>query len=89
MINSVMKHIHSYWVSIFLLPKKVLKSITAMCGIYLWDGKVATNKAPLGARDLVCRPRRKGGLGILECVTWIEAAIAKYVWNIARKDDNL
>ncbi|KAM3233259.1 hypothetical protein P3L10_018618 [Capsicum annuum] len=31
LVNSVLIHIHSYWFSIFLLPKKVFKSITTVC----------------------------------------------------------
>ncbi|XP_019246258.1 PREDICTED: uncharacterized protein LOC109225903 [Nicotiana attenuata] len=34
-------------------------------------------------------PKIEGGLGIIECEAWNQAAIAKYVWNIAKKADNL
>nr|XP_009781722.1 PREDICTED: uncharacterized protein LOC104230578 [Nicotiana sylvestris] len=30
-------------------------------------------------------PKIEGGLGIIECEAWNQAAIAKYVWNIAKK----
>lgn len=89
LVNSVLLHIHSYRASIFILPKLGLKGITAICRNFLWDGKVATNRSPLMAWDLVCRPKREGGLGITEYIRWNKAAIAKYVWNIAQKADNL
>ena len=37
----------------------------------------------------VCRPRALGGLGIRNIQEWNEAAIGKYVWNIAAKKDSL
>lgn len=74
LINSVLMHIHAYWSSIFILPKKILKSITAICRNFLWDGKVNTNKVHLIASDLICRPKIEGGLGIIECEAWNQAA---------------
>jgi len=55
--------------------------------------KIETSMEWLGARliawDLVCRPRKEVGLGIIECMTWNEVSIAKYVWNIASKIENI
>lgn len=79
LVNSVLIHIHSYWSTIFILPKVVLKKVIAICRNYIWDGKVHTNKVPLVAWDIVCRPKHKVGLGVRDCVEWNEAAIAKYV----------
>ncbi|KAK4710672.1 hypothetical protein R3W88_005185 [Solanum pinnatisectum] len=51
-------HMHSYWASIFMLPKNVLKDITAICRNYIWSGKVVTNRPlPLIAWDKVCKPK--------------------------------
>ncbi|XP_060170354.1 uncharacterized protein LOC132601271 [Lycium barbarum] len=49
LVNFVLLHVHSYWSSIFILPKQALKAITALCRNFLLDGKVATNKSPLVA----------------------------------------
>ncbi|XP_059281208.1 uncharacterized protein LOC132034887 [Lycium ferocissimum] len=46
-------------------------------------------KAPLVAWDVVCQPKKTSGLGATDCIVWNEATIAKYVWNIANKVDNL
>ncbi|XP_019225393.1 PREDICTED: uncharacterized protein LOC109206976 [Nicotiana attenuata] len=89
LINVVLLHVHTYWSSIFILPKAVMEKLIAICRNHLWDGKEQTNKAPLIAWDIVCRPKCKGGLGIKDCLVWNEAAIAKYIWNIAQKADNL
>ncbi|KAM3324089.1 hypothetical protein P3S67_005240 [Capsicum chacoense] len=57
LVNDVLLHIHSYWASIFILPKRVLKK-TTICRNFLWEGKVGSNKSPLVAWDLVCRPKK-------------------------------
>lgn len=89
LVNSVLLHIHNYWSTIFILPKQVLKGITAMCKNFLWDGKTATHKPLLVEWDLMCRAKQEKGLGITDIIKWNEAVIAKYVWNIAQKADNL
>ncbi|XP_049381419.1 uncharacterized protein LOC125845987 [Solanum stenotomum] len=89
LVNSVLLHIHTYWSFIFQLPKKVLKSITAVCRNFLWSGQENTTKSQLISWEKVCRSKKEEGLGIVDCMIWNEAAIAKYVWNIAKKADNL
>lgn len=37
----------------------------------------------------MCKPKKQQGLGIKDCITWNEAVMVKYVWNIANKEDNL
>lgn len=64
-------------------------SIISICRNYLWDAKAISSRAPLVAWDIVCRPKREGGLVISECITWNDAALAKYLWNIAKKSDTL
>lgn len=44
LVNVVLLHIHSYWSAMFILPKQVLKNITATCRNFLWSGKFHTNK---------------------------------------------
>ncbi|KAK4731424.1 hypothetical protein R3W88_024412 [Solanum pinnatisectum] len=89
LVNSILLQVHTYWSSIFLLPKKVLKSSTTVCRNFLWSGQENTSRSPLIAWEKVCRSKKEGGLGIMDCMIWNEAAIAKYVWNIAKKTDNL
>ncbi|XP_019263419.1 PREDICTED: uncharacterized protein LOC109241151 [Nicotiana attenuata] len=84
LINSVLMHVHTYWASIFILLKLVVKRITAIRRNFLWDGKVETNRTPLMAWDVVTRPKKEREMGIRDCVKWNEAAIKKYVWDIAK-----
>ncbi|KAL2897532.1 hypothetical protein RDABS01_039315 [Bienertia sinuspersici] len=89
LVNSVLLNLHTYWASIFILPKKVIDGVINACRNYLWDGKTVSNKPPLIAWDLVCRERKKGGLGFKESHTWNVALLGKYIWSIACKEDNM
>ncbi|XP_070020891.1 uncharacterized protein [Nicotiana sylvestris] len=68
LVNSVLMHMHSYWASIFILPKKVLKSIIGICRSFLWDGKGNSTKLALVAWDTMCKPKQQGRLGIKDCM---------------------
>lgn len=78
-------HLHVYWASIFILPRKVLNTITGIYKNYFWDEKIHTTRVSLIAWTTICKAKRGGGLGINDRVVWNEAAINKYVWHI----DNL
>ena len=75
-VNSVLMHMHSYWATIFILPKKVLKDITTICRNYIWSGKATTNRPPL--------PKREAGLCQME-----PSSNCNIFLNVAEKEDNL
>ena len=89
LINTVLLKLHTYWASIFVLPKKVIDGVIAACRNYLWDGKASSSKTPLIAWDLICRDKKEGGLGFKESHAWNEALLGKYIWSVATKADNL
>ncbi|XP_021744396.1 uncharacterized protein LOC110710412 [Chenopodium quinoa] len=89
LVNTVLLNLHSYWASMFFLPKKVIDQVTTMCRNFLWSGEPFSTKSPPIAWDLVCRPKREGGLGFKESHTWNIAMLGKYVWSIASKEDNM
>lgn len=89
LVNSVLLNLHSYWASIFVLPKRVLDGVIAACRNFLWDGKTTSSKTPLIAWDLICRDKKMGGLGYKESHTWNIALLGKYIWSVATKADNL
>ncbi|KAL2897478.1 LINE-1 retrotransposable element ORF2 protein [Bienertia sinuspersici] len=89
LVNSVLLNLHTYWASIFVLPKKVIEGVVSACRSFLWDGKLVSNKSPLIAWDIICRDKKMGGLGFKESHTWNYALMGKYIWSIASKEDNL
>uniref|UniRef100_A0A803PRU1 Reverse transcriptase domain-containing protein n=1 Tax=Cannabis sativa TaxID=3483 RepID=A0A803PRU1_CANSA len=89
LINSVLSAIHSYWCQILKLPKKVIHEIEAICRAFLWKGQFMMQGAGLLAWDKVCQSRTEGGSGIKKIAEWNVAALFKYVWALANKEDNL
>lgn len=89
LLKSVLQGIHSYWTQIFLLPKKVLREIRKVCGVFVWTGRSEpSRKAPL-AWEQICLPKVAGGWNLLDVEVWNTAAIAKYFWCLAEKKDRL
>ncbi|XP_062075390.1 uncharacterized protein LOC133779445 [Humulus lupulus] len=89
LINSVLLSIHSYWSQIMLLPKKVIKEIEAICRAFLWTGQQMMVGAGKIAWDSMCKPKAAGGIGFKNIAEWNKAAMFKYVWAVAAKEDNL
>uniref|UniRef100_A0A803P9S3 Reverse transcriptase domain-containing protein n=1 Tax=Cannabis sativa TaxID=3483 RepID=A0A803P9S3_CANSA len=89
LVNSVLMSIHSYWSQVIVLPKRTIRDIEAICRAYLWKGnQVSQGPGPI-AWDHVCQPKAAGGIGLKRIAEWNIAAMTKYVWAIANKEDNL
>lgn len=73
----------------FILPKKVLKTIETICRTFLWTESVKLSRKALVAWDSVCRPLSAGGLNIIDMAIWNKAVISKHLWNLANKKDCL
>ncbi|XP_062089600.1 uncharacterized protein LOC133796134 [Humulus lupulus] len=89
LIQSVLLGIRNFWMSIFLLPQKVIKEIDRICRGFLWGGNGVRSNFHLASWDLVCRPKSYGGLGFKESVLWNKINLARYVWAISSKQDSL
>ena len=68
----------------------MITHLNKICRNYLWGGgKAEYQKAPYVSWDTVCTPKNEGGLGIKNLNMWNKASIAKLIWVIAKKKDNL
>nr|XP_009779767.1 PREDICTED: uncharacterized protein LOC104228912 [Nicotiana sylvestris] len=65
LIKSVLFEVQSYWAQIFLLPKKILKMIEAICRSFLWSGTTTITNKALVAWDRVCWPQAASGLNVI------------------------
>ncbi|XP_074313956.1 uncharacterized protein LOC141649156 [Silene latifolia] len=70
MVQAVLTSLYTYWTSIFLIPKGVLRKIDSICRNYLWDGSCIYVRTPLVNWDQVCSPKKEGGLGLKNSFTW-------------------
>ncbi|XP_060972340.1 uncharacterized protein LOC133038266 [Cannabis sativa] len=89
LINSVLMAIHSYWCQVMILPKKVVSNIEAICRNFLWNAKAEYHGPGAIAWDFICQPKVAGGIGFKDIGSWNKAAMGKYIWAIANKEDSL
>uniref|UniRef100_A0A803P5S4 Reverse transcriptase domain-containing protein n=1 Tax=Cannabis sativa TaxID=3483 RepID=A0A803P5S4_CANSA len=89
LINSVLMAIHSYWCQIMVLPKTTIKEIESICRGFLWNGKHKLTGVAAVAWSKVCNTKSAGGLGLKSVGDWNNAAMFKYIWAVAKKEDNL
>ncbi|XP_062104336.1 uncharacterized protein LOC133815521 [Humulus lupulus] len=92
LINSVLLGIRSFWMSIFILPKSVIKEVDRLCRNFLWgvkDGNLQRSKLHFTTWDQVCLPKCMGGLGFKDSCMWNKVLLAKYIWAVSSKLDIL
>ncbi|XP_074265589.1 uncharacterized protein LOC141588030 [Silene latifolia] len=88
-VRSVLNSLHSYWASIFIIPKGIMKRIEAVCRNFLWDNSADYRRSPLVGWDTVCRPKEEGGLGLKDQEVWNKAMIGRLVDWVAEKRDSI
>ena len=81
LVSSVLMNITNFWCQIFVLPKKVLKQVNAICRAYLWHEKVDSDTPGNMNCAKVCTPKKLSGLGIRNLKVWNLAVVGKHVWH--------
>ncbi|CAI0430886.1 unnamed protein product, partial [Linum tenue] len=78
LLNSVLLGIVQYWMQLFILPKQVLKRVQQLCSQFLWHG-TDEGRAKV-AWDRIALPKREGGLGVKDLLTWNQACTVRMLW---------
>src|ERR1043165_64475 len=76
-----------YHLCTLAIPKGIIKQIETIHRQCLWRGNSETPRKSLAAWDLVCRPKNKGGLGILNIQAHNEALLMKHLHKFYNHDD--
>ena len=72
----------SYWMSLFVIPKRIIKKVEVAIRAFLWKGpELGNGGAKVAWADLTF-PKEEGGLGIRKLSEWNEALISKFIWDI-------
>ena len=79
LIDSVLFSLHTYWCSLFILPKKIITQIEDICRNFLWHQTASRHNSPQVAWANVCKPKVAGGLGHKNSSIWNTAAVGKHV----------
>ncbi|KAK4391360.1 hypothetical protein Sango_1913800 [Sesamum angolense] len=85
LIRSVLSTLHTYWASVFILPKGILKVIEGKMRKFLWQGPSGRGTAKV-AWEHICKPKDEGGLGIRSTLASNQALMLKHLWRILQND---
>ncbi|XP_056685776.1 uncharacterized protein [Spinacia oleracea] len=89
LVKSVLFGMQLYWCQIFVMPKKVMKTIQSICRCFLWTGSdIGSKKAPV-SWDHLCLPKSCGGWNLKDLTIWNKAAVLKHCWALSMKQDRL
>ncbi|XP_074289023.1 uncharacterized protein LOC141614167 [Silene latifolia] len=88
-VSSVLTSLHSYWASMFVMPKGVIKRIEAVYMNFLWDNSADYMRIPLVCWDTICRPKEEGRLGIKDQESWNKAMVGRLVDWVAMNRDSI
>lgn len=82
LVNSVLSLMPTYFMSVFKLPAWVISDIDKIRQNFLWHGvNLDKKKIHLAKWDLVCKPKKMGGLGIIDLTVFNQALLAKWYWQ--------
>jgi hypothetical protein len=80
--NVVLSSLPIYFMTAFILPKWVIGEIDAIRRNFLWkESHANSKKMHLANWSIVCRPKSKGGLGIINIEMMNIALIGKWYWK--------
>jgi hypothetical protein len=85
MIESILKAIPTYVMSIYLIPKSTVKDIERMMNSFWWGGGANNKGIRWLAWDRMIHPKLQGGMGFRDLHAFYLAMIGKQGWNMSSK----
>jgi hypothetical protein len=70
----------------YLLPLTNVESLTKIIRKFFWEGNSEKKKYYLVKWDVVCKPRKKGGLGIKNLQLFNQCLLCKWWWKLEEED---
>ncbi|XP_056688387.1 uncharacterized protein [Spinacia oleracea] len=89
LVKTVLYGMQLYWCQIFVMPKKVMREIHAICRTFLWTGGGLGSKKAHVAWEQLCFPKSSGGWNLRDLTIWNKAAVLKHCWALSQKQDRL
>lgn len=81
LIRSVLISFQTFWSSMFVLPKGVIKAIEQKLRSFLWAGSGDRYTAKV-SWEQICSPKSAGGLGLPPLQVANKALICRHLWNV-------
>ncbi|GJY84625.1 hypothetical protein Tco_0498651 [Tanacetum coccineum] len=89
LIQSVLGSLNVFWASVFALPSRVLLDIEQIMRGFLWcQGSMSRGKAKV-AWEVVCLPKKEGGLGIRRLDHFNKALMVSHIWKLLSLKESL
>ena len=88
-IKSTLSSLPIYFMSLFIIPRKVSLRLEKIQRDFLWGGGASQSKPHLVNWCIVCMEKKDGGLGIRNLSRLNKAFLGKWCWRFASEQDSL
>lgn len=88
MINAVLTSLPMFFMSIFNLPKWVIREIDKVRKKFLWHGEISDRNWYMIAWEKVIKPKDMDGLGVINLQQMNKALLMKWQWHWHASDNN-
>ena len=86
LINSSLSSSFIYHMSMYLLPKTVIKALDKQRRTFFWQGGGTRKKYHLVKWDVICLDKKNGGLGIKDIFKMNISLLCKWWWKLEKED---
>lgn len=78
LLNSIISNIDIFFLSFYKAPKVIIKDIIMTQISFLLGGDKEANKVCWVSLDVICLPKKEGGLGVKHCGLFIINLLSKW-----------
>jgi hypothetical protein len=89
LINAVLNAIPIFYLSYLKMPKKVWKELVKIQRVFLWAGLSKNTKICWVRWEVICRPKKEGGLGVRDLRLVNISLLAKWKWKLLSQEVEL
>lgn len=87
--SSVLNSLPIFQMQMMRLPMEVLNGLDKLCRHCIWGEEGERKRMHLISRDTICRPKYRGGLGILKAGDINKAMLTKLCWRLLTEGNSL